>query len=243
MLYYKKILVSFWVVGLVACGNGNLFDTTNPQVVVTIPSDGDDSVSLNRVIVASFDEEINEETLLTTTFTLTDEDDNAVAGSIEIDPSNQIAILIPSENLVANVTYTATLTTSLADNDGNNLANDFGWTFTTGDSEDVINPTLETVSPADADVSIDRDSNISIVFSEPMNPLMLTTSTITLVDEDTNLMSGDIDYDVDNDTLTFDPSVTLESSTSFTVTVTTAAEDLAGNALVSDSVWIFTTGS
>ncbi|MFN0038183.1 MAG: Ig-like domain-containing protein, partial [Burkholderiales bacterium] len=48
--------------------------------------------------------------------------------------------------------------------------------------------------------------------------------------------------DVNGNTVTFTPMADLAASTQYTATVTTAAQDAAGNALAANFVWSFTTG-
>ncbi len=229
------------MLGLVACGNGDILDNTSPEVSDTVPEDGDDNVAINRAIVVRFNEDIDEATLTTTSFTLTDADDNAVTGTVAVDSSNQIAVFTPSDNLAISTTYTATVTTDVEDSDENNLEGDTGWTFTTGIAADSAAPTLTTVDPEDDDTNVDRDRDVIVTFSEAMNPLTLTTSSFTIIDADDNLVDGDLSFDVATETLTFNPDENFQRNTEYTVTVTTDSEDLAGNALISDSVWVFTT--
>jgi hypothetical protein len=57
----------------------------------------------------------------------------------------------------------------------------------------------------------------------------------------TTSVSGIVSYS--GTTATFAPASNFTASTLYTVTITTGAKDLAGNALASDYIWSFTTGS
>ncbi len=243
MFQYKKIILSLSLIGLVSCGNGDILDTTRPEVTDTVPTDGAESVAINSVVVVRFNEDIDDATVTTTTFTLVDADDNSVAGSVEVDSTNHIAVFTPTENLDVSTAYTATVTTGIEDSDENNLEADFGWTFTTGVDLDVVALTLDSTTPEDADANVDRGDSITVTFSESANPITLTTSALTIIDEDSNVVDYDLSYDVDTETVTLNPNADLDSNADYTVTVTTDVEDLAGNNLVADSTWTFTTGS
>ena len=56
-------------------------------------------------------------------------------------------------------------------------------------------------------------------------------------------MPGLLAYAAIGNTLTFTPTANLPASTLFTATITTGAQDLAGNALAANYVWTFTTGA
>jgi uncharacterized protein (TIGR03437 family) len=71
-----------------------------------------------------------------------------------------------------------------------------------------------------------------------MNPLTINTSTL-LLKQGATAISGTVSYA--GVTGTFTPTVALAQNTLYTATVTTGVTDLAGNALVANYVWSFTT--
>ena len=73
-----------------------------------------------------------------------------------------------------------------------------------------------------------------------MDPLTITTATFFVNDGATNI-TGTVDYS--STTATFRPSSDLDYDTDYTATITTGAEDLAGNALEVNYLWLFTTHS
>src|SRR5439155_13604898 len=81
---------------------------------------------------------------------------------------------------------------------------------------------------------------IAAAFSEAMDPLTITPGTFTLK-QGTTAVAGTVSYA--GVTATFTPASALAPLTKYTVTVTTGARDLAGNALASNFVWSFTTGA
>ncbi|MDY6930665.1 MAG: Ig-like domain-containing protein [Halobacteriota archaeon] len=104
------------------------------------------------------------------------------------------------------------------------------------DYENSINdldpPTITDNSPTGTDVSIGSD--ISVTFSEAMN----TTSA-----EDAFGISPSVSgsFGWNGNEMTFDPTSDLSNEQTYTVTMGTGAEDLAGNNLESEYSWNFTT--
>src|SRR5438034_378997 len=72
-----------------------------------------------------------------------------------------------------------------------------------------------------------------------MDPSTINTNTFTLM-QGTTPVAGTVTYT--NGTATFTAADNLAPLTTYTVTISTGAKDLAGNALTSDMSWSFTTG-
>jgi hypothetical protein len=72
-----------------------------------------------------------------------------------------------------------------------------------------------------------------------MNPATINTTTFTLTGPGTTPVTGVVSYAAS--TATFVPSSPLALSTLYTATITTGAQDLAGNPLANNFVWTFTT--
>jgi hypothetical protein len=96
------------------------------------------------------------------------------------------------------------------------------------------------VSPVDLATDVPVNTSVSATFSEPMLPATITTATFTLFDGATQI-TGTVVYV--GLSATFTPNAPLLNDTDYTATITTGAQDLAGNALALDYVWSFTTGS
>jgi hypothetical protein len=104
-------------------------------------------------------------------------------------------------------------------------------TYTTiGD--DNIPPTITSKSPDGADIPI--DTMITVTFDEAMNQ----SSTEAAFSINTTV-SGTFTWN--GNTMSFDPDPDLNEETTYTVTISTQAEDLAGNALENPCTWEFTT--
>jgi len=75
-----------------------------------------------------------------------------------------------------------------------------------------------------------------------MDPTTINTSTLTLKNTNTSVpIAGTVTYNTGTRVATFTPSAPLVNGTSYTVTVTTGARDLAGNQLASQFTSSFTT--
>jgi hypothetical protein len=73
---------------------------------------------------------------------------------------------------------------------------------------------------------------VTITFSEPMSPTSIGASSVTVLPTSGGVaVPGSVTYDSPTRTATFSPLKLLDYGTSYTLTVTTAALDLAGNAI------------
>ncbi len=104
----------------------------------------------------------------------------------------------------------------------------------------VTPPTIAGNTPADGATNVAINSAPTVTFSKPMQDATLTTASVTLVATGSGTpVSGSVS--VSGNTATFAPLGALANSTQYTATVTTAAMDLAGNALAANTSWSFTT--
>ena len=161
------------------------------------------------------------------------------------------ATFTPSAALTADTDYTATITNAALDLSGNALAAGAvpnPWSFTTGAGPDATAPTITLTSPASAAMAVPLNAVVSATFSKDMDPLTITapgTFTVAVAGAGGAAVTGTVTYDAVNDIATFTPAANLTPSTQYTATVSNAATDLAGNALVAGVVpnpWTFTTG-
>jgi hypothetical protein len=215
-------------------------DTTRPLVSSTNPVDTATSVSTNQKIVVTFDEGMDSTTLNGTTFTLVGPGVTPVIGNVTYSTIGNTATFTPSSTLATSTTYTATITTGVADLSGNTLASNFVWTFMTGLSTDAIAPTVTTTTPANLASSVGIDASINATFDKAMDSSTLNPATFTVTGPGATVVVGKVSYDVTNKIATFTPTSPLAAGVTFTATIT-GALDLAGNALAT-TTWTFTTG-
>ena len=76
-------------------------------------------------------------TITPTTFVVTGPGATPVTGKVSYDTTTHIATFTPASALAAGTIFDATITTDAKDLAGNALANNFGWSFTTGSTAGV----------------------------------------------------------------------------------------------------------
>ena len=102
------------------------------------------------------------------------------------------------------------------------------------------------MTPAANATGVAPSTRVQAVFSEPIDPATVTSSTFGLRDQSGAAISATVSYDAGTRTATLATTAGLLAQTTFTATVSggvTGVRDLAGNALASDVVWSFTTGA
>ena len=217
-------------------------DTTPPLVSSTNPANSASAVATNQTVVATFDKGMDSSTITPTTFTLTGPGVTPVPGAVTYSTVGNTATFTPTTVLTASILYTATITTGVTDLSGNALENTYTWTFTTGVTTDTTAPTVTSTVPALNATLVGIDASANATFSKPMNSSTLNAATFTLTGPGLTVVDGKVSYDIPDQIATFTPLANLAPSTAFTATITTAAQDLSGNALASSYSWMFTTG-
>jgi hypothetical protein len=210
-----------------------------PTVISVTPLNGSVGVCPSTSVTATFSEAMNPTTLNATTFTLTGPGTTPVAGVVSYAAST--ATFTPSGPLALNTLYTATITTGAKDVFGNALANNFVWTFTTAGAS--CPPTVISVAPPNLATGVCPSTVVTATFSEAMKPSTINTTTFTLTGPGFTPVAGVVTYVVASDVATFTPNSPLALSTLYTATITTGAQDLAGDPLASNYVWTFTTSA
>jgi hypothetical protein len=181
------------------------------------------------------------------------------SGTVTLDSTNRIATyrLATGSSLAPSTTYTATVTAAKSLATGLALASPYVWQFTTGVVPDTTRPRVTLTLPATTTpgptTGVATNSAISAVFTEDMAPATLTASSFTLACAAPCVApAGTVTYTVGDRTALFTPAAVLAASTTYVATITTAATDLAGNALAgnqaalpaaSNYVWSFTTAA
>jgi len=105
-------------------------------------------------------------------------------------------------------------------------------------------PTVISVEPPNGSAGVCPNTIVTATFSKAMNPATINDTTFLLAGPGTTAVAGVVTYDAPSNTATFTPSSALAIPTVlYTATITTGATDTFGNALASDFVWTFTTGT
>ena len=215
---------------------------TPPTVISTNPADKAAGVAFNQSLAATFSEAINPATINASTYTVTAPGGVAVAGTVTYTVAGSVATFTPTAAFLPLTTYVATITTGVQDLAGTALAANYVWTFTTGAAPDTTRPIVIATIPINGATAVPFNQAISATFSKPMNPNTITTSSFTLALPGGAAVNGLVSYAAISNTATFTPMTNLLPSTTYTATITTLAADLAGNTLLTNYVWTFTTG-
>ena len=105
--------------------------TTPPTVTLVTPPNSATPICPNSAIIAAaFSKAMNPATITSSTFTLK-AGVTSVAGTVTYVAATDIATFTPTVSLAPSTTFTATVTTGVADAYGNPLAVNYVWTFTT----------------------------------------------------------------------------------------------------------------
>ncbi|MEO8330880.1 MAG: ice-binding family protein [Gallionella sp.] len=107
-------------------------------------------------------------------------------------------------------------------------------------SGDTVAPTVTFTTPVNNATAVPINRKITASFSEAMSTATINTATFKVA-AGASAVTGTVTLDATSKIATFTPASNLTVSTPYTATITTAAKDLAGNALASNKVWTFTT--
>jgi len=212
-------------------------DSTAPTSAITAPAAGA-NLPVNSAV----------------TITGTAADVGGVVGGIEVSVdggntwrrANGRASWSYSWTPTANGTYV--IRSRAVDDSGNLEAPGAGITVTAGTTvPDTTAPTVIAVSPANNATGVARNVNLSVTFSEAIDPSTINSTTIELRNASTNaLVAATVTYDAATRRAILNPSGNLAIRTRFTATVRGGAtdprvKDLAGNPLAPSLTWSFTT--
>ena len=223
-------------------GNGIIpLHSTIPAVTATSPVANATGVALNATVSAAFNEGMDPSTITVSTFTLS-QGGSIYSGTVTYDTATVTATFTPANNLAPNTTYTATLTTGVADLGGNALPANFTWSFTTAPTIPA-NPIVISTDPANLATGVAVNKQITATFNEAMDPTTINTATFLLSQTVSGAVTSNGNVTFSSVTATFVSPLQLLPNTSYTATITTGAKDPLGHALLSNYTWTFTTGA
>ena len=213
-----------------------------PVVQSTDPTNLATGVPLDKTIKVVFSEAMNPATITPAAFSLQGSASGGrglglVSGVLSYDGATATMSFKPTANLTSNATFTATVASSVKDQNGNALQEDYVWTFR---SSTTLSPTIISTDPANNATGVFLNKQVTATFSEPMNPSTLTSASFTLMQGATSI-AGTVSYN--GTTAYFTPSAALAGNTVYTATITTAAKNVPGTTLANNFVWTFTTGT
>ncbi|MDH5763134.1 MAG: Ig-like domain-containing protein [Nitrospinota bacterium] len=239
-----------------AFSTSNLTDTTPPNLLGIIPTNGDVGMPINPLIRVKFDEPVYVNSY--TGISLEKLDGTPVATKFALVEGSAAATLRPVEFLQAHTQYRIRVDSSVADSAGN--ANPFLTEsfFTTGSHVDIHNPNIVSLEPPTGSVEVSTNATIIVQFDEPVNPLFNQDGVIQLnlippcppddpflcwfESPDPIPVSGAISFAPDRLSATFTPDQPLQDSSDYEATIS-GVMDFAGNQLVGSGFIFFSTGS
>jgi hypothetical protein len=209
------------------------------SVVSVTPPDKTAEVPVNTPLLITFNQEISSSMKSAINITMK-KGTSAVTGTLVY--SGKTATFQPSVSLLAGSVYSGNVLIGSGNNNTNDKSGkNFSWNFTTaGVAADATAPLISSVVPANNSVSAPTGTNLSVVFSEAMNPGTVTSSTFTLKQGSVSIPGT---VTCSGTTATFLPSAALIGNTLYTATITTGVKDLAGNALTTSYIWSFKTAT
>ena len=210
-----------------------------PVVQSTDPADHATNVPRNKIITVTFNEKMNPATITQESFILS-QGVNKISGALTYDGTGLSMSFAPTNTLLPHTIYSGRVTTAVKDAMGNALQTDYLWSFTTGSVVITQTPAVISTDPANNATGVALNKVISANFSEQMDPSTINALTF-LIKQGANSIAGTITYN--GTTAYFTPTSIFSPGVLYTATIKTGAKDLAGNALQTDYVWNFTTGT
>ncbi|MBI4604567.1 MAG: Ig-like domain-containing protein [Planctomycetes bacterium] len=201
-------------------------DILGPRVVSVSPSGGATDVATNADVVLVFDEPVNPATVTAANFIL-------FAGTTRLTPS----ILRSADNttitlrggLQAGTEHSVFVASRITDLQGNRGA-EFSSVFTTGAPPDTARPSVVAVRPANGATAVSVSKCVTVFFSEPVSPGTVTGASFKLM-AGANPVAATAVVDPGGTSATLCPDALLSFATTYSVSLTTAVQDPAGNAL------------
>jgi hypothetical protein len=215
-------------------------DLTPPQVINKQPPDNFNGVSPGATATVTFSEPMDPATINATTFNLRITATGAtIPGMVTYNATTRLAEFKPTSPMPSSTNITATVTTGTKDARGNGLTANLTWTFTIAD---VAAPTVTATTPTNGASGVSPTApNITVTFSEPMDPNTTNAASFTLRVTGGADVPGTVAYNPTTRVATFTPNSPLASSTAYTATVAATVRDVAGNPMGTAFQFSFTT--
>jgi len=207
-------------------------DTLTPMVIVTDPKDNAFGVPFNKVVTAGFSMPMDPLTLDALTFII-EQGANPISGQVSYVDST--TSFVPTNALLPNTLYKATITTGAKTPSGIALANNYSWTFRT---QDTLQPVVISTDPIDSARNVPFTKTVSATFNQIMDPLTIDANSF-LLKQGANTVPGAVSYS--GSTAFYNPTSNLSANTDYTATITTLAKNPDGLTLAKDYVWTFRT--
>ncbi len=204
-----------------------------PAVTSTDPANNSMNVAYDKVVKAVFSQDMDPSTISASTFSLK-QGNTTINGTVSY--SGKTLSFQPNSPFSPGLVYTALITTGAKNTLGVALESNYVWKFTAAPA--AGRPTVTSTDPVNNANNVALNKTVKATFSELMNPATISGTTFTLK-QGTNTINGSVTYS--GTTASFTPNNPLSSNLTYTATITTGAENLAGNGLAENYVWTFKT--
>lgn len=133
----------------------SFYSTEEPTVTAVSPTNSATNVEPGDTVTATFDMSMDATSFNSTTFTVNDPDQNAVAGTYSYNDTTKTASFVANEGFQANTTYTVTLEGAGSGSAVKNvadipIASDYTWSFTTASAVNCPCSLKDRTAPVNA---------------------------------------------------------------------------------------------
>lgn len=215
-------------------------DDTPPEISYQYPAPEADDVGLGESIIVVFNEKLAPSTVNDQVITLSD-GSNLIAGDIRYVKETHTILFNPHSSFAPATTYTVTLDNG--EGDINDTAmNPFGqtltWQFRT--HEGIYPPRVVATQPIADAVDVPCTTTIDVTFSKPIDFSSIDAAQFSVAGSE-GLTSGNLAYNTETFTVSFEPDTNLAYSSLYTATLSEQIADLDGFILGAEYQWQFTT--
>lgn len=210
----------------------NFTTGSTPPTVSISPADMALNVPGNQSVVFRFSEAMNETSLMTAV-TVT-AGGNTVPGTFTWDGQTRSYTFVPTGAFPAGGTVVASVATTATDASGIALATAVSSTFSISTA-----PALSMTSPMANEMNVQLDSNVTLVFTVPMDTSTLVGANVRIEDDQMNVVAAT--YTTTANSVRIAPTNELDENTQYTVVVTTGVRSSAQIAFAAEHRQNFTT--
>ena len=208
-----------------------------PSVAQVFPANAATAVPENSRVIVRFTQAVQAAAVIPDTISVSQGGTNT-GGNLTLSNDGLSVTFVPSQNLASNTTFGIRVT----DLAGNQTTPEFQSTFTTGSTTDTVAPTVVQTNPQNNSSGAPTSVPIRARFSKVMDPGTITAQTFSVADTVTGqTVPGAIQVDASGMTGSFIPQAPLAVGRTFSVTLTSAIQDAAGNGLTGSPSFRFTT--
>ncbi|WDE13108.1 Ig-like domain-containing protein [Thalassomonas haliotis] len=216
-------------------------DTLAPTILATEPSADASEVAENTAIIIDFSEPVSKKSLSADTFLLLEDGVVEIAGSLQLIGGDQQLLFTPAALLKDYTSHTVKVQ-GVRDAAGNLLAQEYSFSFVTGNTLDTVRPTVAAINPVNNAADVPVNALLTLIMSERIDPQTVTADSFYVLDTSTNIrIDGLVDVKGDSQTLTFTPNAAFLVGRRHRVVLTSAIKDLFGNNKSGTSNYYFTT--